>query len=41
MRSLSGTQFKVLSLWSLGSDLVSQVPCLGDAIDAVGEKNKE
>ena len=41
MRSLSGTQFIVPSIWSLGSDLVSYVPCLCDAIDVVGEKIKK
>ena len=26
----SGTQISVLSIWSLGSGVVSHVPCLGD-----------
>ena len=32
----SGTQYRVLSIWGCGSGLVSQVPCLGDAIVVVG-----
>ena len=36
----SGSQFRVLSIWGLGSGFVSQVPCLGDAIGVVGEFKK-
>ena len=34
----SGSQFRVLSNRGLGSGLISQVPCLGDTIVAVGVK---
>ena len=30
------TQYGVLSIWGLGPDLVSLVPCLGDALGVVG-----
>ena len=33
------TQNRVISLWGLGSSLVSQVPCLGAALGVVGRKN--
>ena len=35
-QELAGTQLRVLSIWSLGSGLVCQLPCLGDAIVVVG-----
>ena len=34
----TGTKLRVLSIWGLGSGLVSQVPSLGDAIGVVGVK---
>ena len=34
----SGSQLRVLSIWGLGSVLVSQVPYLGDTIGVVGIK---
>ena len=34
---LTGTQ---VSTWGLGSGLVSQVPCLGDALEVAGDKKK-
>ena len=37
---LTGTQCRVLSTWGLGSGLVSQVPCLGDALEVAGDKKK-
>ena len=37
----SRTKFRVLSTWGLGSGLVSQVPCLGDAIVVVGKKRNK
>ena len=37
---LTGTQCRVLSTWGLGSGLVSQVPCLGDALEVSGDLKK-
>ena len=37
---LSGTQFRVISNWSHGSGLVSQVPCLGNGIGVVRIRKK-
>ena len=34
----AGTRFRVISIWGLGPGLVSQVPCLGNAIVMVGIK---
>ena len=36
----TGTHFSVPSFWGLGSGLVSQVPCLSDALGVVGGKTK-
>ena len=36
----SGTKHRVLSIWGRGSGLVSQVPCLGDALVVVGVLKK-
>ena len=35
---LTGTQYSVPSNWGLGPSLVSQVPCIGEALGMVGEK---
>ena len=35
----SGTELRVFSIWGRGSGLVSQVPCLGDAIVMAGVLN--